>query len=522
MSKYRFSGIPAEIAGLATAAGSLGRDFDNLERVWRGRVPEAVVFFSARILDVLVGEITLRVSGDVGPQVFSNLAELHRLGVVSNVQLAVLHALRMMGNDARHVLRPLDMADATLALALLERLVTWACPLLGPTEIAATATVAFPASSRIRSALQGLDAAWASGDRTSVADKRWALEEYRRAVVDIMNVSPGLLWLYLELLIRAGDPMGALGAIEGLPPERRADLRVRQLEAWAVRKAGPGDSHALRLFEALLAEDADDDETRGFLGGIYKDRGLDRTFFREPNVRKDYLQKAFKCYHDAWTRSKRTNTYVGVNAAAVSVFQGDKDRAHRIARAVMTAYDRRANSAGSVSYFDYWDRATHAELLLLLGRMDAARQHYRIIQSQRAGEPDSWARTREQLENILEHLDYQGGVEAFLAPPEGSAGEPESCPAPFDSTASSPLTVPRPPDPLSIALEDVAERVHEIWRQKRSIDGWTYGSQRDDRKKRNPNMQAYARISDEEKEYDRAVVRVVVDGLRKKGWTVEP
>ena len=48
------------------------------------------------------------------------------------------------------------------------------------------------------------------------------------------------------------------------------------------------------------------------------------------------------------------------------------------------------------------------------------------------------------------------------------------------------------PDSITDLVERLAEHNHDTWAQQRLADGWTYGPQRDDAKKQNPDLVAYA------------------------------
>jgi hypothetical protein len=69
---------------------------------------------------------------------------------------------------------------------------------------------------------------------------------------------------------------------------------------------------------------------------------------------------------------------------------------------------------------------------------------------------------------------------------------------------------PKPIDTAHVGLpagvadlvERLAEHNHDIWAQQRFAAGWTYGPQRDDAKKQNPDLVPYAELPESEKEYD--------------------
>ena len=59
------------------------------------------------------------------------------------------------------------------------------------------------------------------------------------------------------------------------------------------------------------------------------------------------------------------------------------------------------------------------------------------------------------------------------------------------------------PQDLMELTEKIAENVHENWSVGRIADGWTYGEERDDKKKTTPCLVPYSELPEEEKAYDR-------------------
>lgn len=76
------------------------------------------------------------------------------------------------------------------------------------------------------------------------------------------------------------------------------------------------------------------------------------------------------------------------------------------------------------------------------------------------------------------------------------------------------------PEELNPLLEAMAQNVHEIWAQERINQGWTYGKQRDDVKKRHPCLIAYEDLSEEEKVYDRNTSVETLKLILKLGFKI--
>jgi ryanodine receptor 2 len=76
------------------------------------------------------------------------------------------------------------------------------------------------------------------------------------------------------------------------------------------------------------------------------------------------------------------------------------------------------------------------------------------------------------------------------------------------------------PEELTPLLEAMAKNVHEIWAQERINQGWTYGKERDDTKKRHPCLIAYEDLPEEEKVYARNTSIETLKLILKLGFTI--
>ena len=76
------------------------------------------------------------------------------------------------------------------------------------------------------------------------------------------------------------------------------------------------------------------------------------------------------------------------------------------------------------------------------------------------------------------------------------------------------------PDDLTPLIEEMAKNVHEVWRQTRLTDGWTYGTVRDDVKKQHPGLVPYEELPEREKEYDRATSQETLKFILKSGFSI--
>ena len=86
-------------------------------------------------------------------------------------------------------------------------------------------------------------------------------------------------------------------------------------------------------------------------------------------------------------------------------------------------------------------------------------------------------------------------------------------PGPLWARKENPLSYqPKPIDTSSVSLtpeilelrELLAENAHDHWARQRMAEGWSYGPERNDRRKESPCLVPYDRLPESEKQYDRS------------------
>ena len=87
-------------------------------------------------------------------------------------------------------------------------------------------------------------------------------------------------------------------------------------------------------------------------------------------------------------------------------------------------------------------------------------------------------------------------------------------PAPLDTRD---IELPRELDGL---IEEMARNVHDVWAQGRIAEGWTYGEQRDDKRKMHPCLVPYEELPDAEREYDRQTAVQTLKLILKLGFKI--
>ena len=76
------------------------------------------------------------------------------------------------------------------------------------------------------------------------------------------------------------------------------------------------------------------------------------------------------------------------------------------------------------------------------------------------------------------------------------------------------------PEELMSLVEEMACNVHEVWAKSRIDQGWTWGEQRDDTLKTNPDLVPYDELSEEEKDYDRDTSLQTIKLILKLGFKI--
>lgn len=210
--------------------------------------------------------------------------------------------------------------------------------------------------------------------------------------------SPEALRALGERLLRLGEPMLAADILsEGL---RRApaDLRLQQLHALALARAGAA-ARANAILRRLDAEGHADEETLGLLARTHKDlaaRGHD------DGDRRSHLRLAYQAY----LRAHRSHGgyWSGINAATLAVVLGDRDEARRLASAVEARCSELLLAAVAARSDRYWILATLGEAALIRGDLSASEDWYRGAAEEGAGRFGDLASTRRNARLLLDCL----------------------------------------------------------------------------------------------------------------------
>ena len=78
------------------------------------------------------------------------------------------------------------------------------------------------------------------------------------------------------------------------------------------------------------------------------------------------------------------------------------------------------------------------------------------------------------------------------------------------------------PSELVALVEQLAENNHDHWARQRMDAGWTYGPERDDARRRHPDLMPYGDLSEGEKAYDRTSVVETLKAILALGYEIGP
>lgn len=391
---------------------SLQEDLNRLRAVTSIGALEATVFYAGRILEGIVRKALATLSIDPSRYLLNNLLLLEQLNLLPRVTCYWAHALRRLGNDVRHLQRPVGSADSTLALVLIERLLAWYLQ-------------AFPDSHR---SLQRDESLLDLGGPPQLREVVEALEkpnadplQFSRELFDgrrnCLLSAPVLPAVLVQILVECGYTQEAEAVLEAALKKFSDDTRLRQLMGLCLSRSGKL-REALQWIEPLSEQSLDDPETAGIHAGVHKrmwQEGHDLC----------HLAKAQRIYFESWLRSRSSNAYVGVNAAAALLWLGRETESRFLAAECVVLLERRIHLLQRISEdrnLRTWDSLAFAEALFLAGNLEKSRSTYQCSIASVSKETSDVKVALEQLCIDLQALGLDADAEDFLSlkdPPSG-------------------------------------------------------------------------------------------------------
>ncbi|ASC73744.1 uncharacterized protein XM38_047160 [Halomicronema hongdechloris C2206] len=192
----------------------------------------------------------------------------------------------------------------------------------------------------------------------------------RREIVTLRPRTPDLHCSLGEMMLQLGETLMAYDVLADGLKQWPQHLRLQQLLALALARSGA--THAANeVLGQLMAAGQDDDETLSLLARTHKDlwrqAGPDQ-------MRSHHLKLAADRYLEAYRRSG--SLWPGINAATLSLLQGNRGQARQLATAVAETARQALEQATKTGQDTYWILATLGEAELVLGRYDQAAAYY--------------------------------------------------------------------------------------------------------------------------------------------------
>ncbi len=408
---------------------SLGSDLAHLSAVLTVKAPEATIFYGGRILEALSGAAVEQVGGEAKPNPFANMRYLEELTLLKKDQGYWAHGLRRLGNEVRHLHRPVGFGEAEVAALLVERWMGWYFLVFdaGPRLASLFARQADegplfpPEDPRLAAIIALIDKPGGLGElaeRGLTPPESAALER-----------APTAACLLAEKWIDMGELKAADQLFLSLEKTIPGELRLIQLKAVACNRRKDPEG-TIALLQPLAGGGGGDEETLGILAGAYKRRWERSRSSGKEDVKA--LEQSHRYYDRAWQNSKQQNYYNGINAATTALFLGRPERAAEIAAAVVALLEKQAGQVQAkvgrdLLSEDYWFAATLAEARLLQGDDAAAAQSYESAFVTFATQRGNFATTAQQARAIIRTRGVS--AEAVMAVLDRHAADPDAAPS---------------------------------------------------------------------------------------------
>lgn len=385
--------LDPQILGFVRGHFVLSHDLECLQRVSGAKAPEAAVFYTGRILEILAAQAVEDLQMSPHNALIANLELLEQYSLVPVTARYCSHALRRLANDARHVLRPITPADAELAELFATLALEWYFKLypFGPQIV----DLQTPAAA----VLHGLLAQCGSAEGTALIDRVRSDPH--------LSKTAAIPAVVAEALLDSGRLDGAKAVIDDGLARFPGDARLLLLRGLHLSRTDDL-AGALGILEPLFRKHPGDTEAAGILAGVCK-----RLWLR--NREAGLLKRSHETYLTGWKASRETSAYLGANAAATALWMGRSEFAQSLAQGVLDLVTSRMERlrkkiADPEMSMGFWNAATLAELRLLSGQAEAAKSAYERLFARHAEKRGSIKVARRQAELILESMGEKSGA----------------------------------------------------------------------------------------------------------------
>jgi hypothetical protein len=370
----------------------LRSDLANLDRVHKAGAAEATIFYCARILEALAAGSLQRLGVTPSDNVLTNLQRLQNFDPGPRTTHYCANALRRYGNEVRHIKRAITTDDADIALLFAERFVDWFFRSSPTKPGPGTGGRSLVLSRRVemRNVLSLIDNPDVGPE--TIVDS--LLGERSGELLE----TPALPAIVIERLLDSAAYSHARAVLTAALARFPDDLRLRQLTVLLPSRAGDL-AGAIAALEELPAKARYDEESIGITAGVYK-----RMWRSE--MQPEWLIRSHAKYLDGWRRSKQTNSYLGINAAATALWMGQPARSRELARGVRDLLRGPTRAPTLRASRIFWEDVTLAEAELLLGELAEARTMYHRAFQSHSTEIERIHVAREQASEIARTMGF--------------------------------------------------------------------------------------------------------------------
>ena len=166
---------------------------------------------------------------------------------------------------------------------------------------------------------------------------------------------------------------------------------IRHQQVLALARMGDTE-RAMALFEQYGLDQSDDAHQQSIGARLMKDRAL----AMQAGAHKDSaLKAAASAYYMIFAASG--DSYPGINAASLAMLSGQEDRARRIAAEIL-------DDPAVASPDNYYNEATRAEALLILGRIEHCVQSLRAAAGMIGNDHGAKSTTCRQIKLLARHM----------------------------------------------------------------------------------------------------------------------
>jgi class 3 adenylate cyclase/tetratricopeptide (TPR) repeat protein len=211
------------------------------------------------------------------------------------------------------------------------------------------------------------------------------------------------LELYQQLghrFVKQDEPLLGLDVLTAGLRHDPSHPRLRQLQALAFAATGATE-RARGILEKLKKEGYKDGDTFGILARTYRDSWHLSGDPAHLAVARDTYRTGYEEARSTSPPNHDDALYTGINVATASLLLNDAEEARRVAREVRWHCQEKLKDGPN-----YWAEATLGEAALLLGELEAAREHYAAAAEIGRGNWRDLASTRRQAHEILRHLNH--------------------------------------------------------------------------------------------------------------------